>query len=55
MAIDKIDAGTPHTPAASDADASGLPPRAEVERSRISTQPPKRKLFEFLDEDEFDF
>lgn len=53
--IDKIDAGTPRTPAAPDAGASGLPSKAEVECSRISTQPPKRKLFAFLDEDEFDF
>lgn len=53
--IDMIDAGTPRTPAAPDAGASGLPSKAEVECSRISTQPPKRKLFAFLDEDEFDF
>lgn len=53
--IDNIDAGTPRTPAAPDAGASGLPSKAEVECSRISTQPPKRKLFAFLDEDEFDF
>lgn len=54
-AIDNIDAGTPRAPAAPDADASVLPSRAKVERSRFSTQPPKRKLFAFLDEDEFVF
>ena len=51
--IDNIDAGTPRTPAAPDAGASGLPSKAKVERSNVSTQPPKRRLFAFLDEDEF--
>lgn len=50
--IDKIDAGTPRTPASPDADASASPSRAKVERSRVYAQPPKRRLFAFLDEDD---
>ena len=53
--IEKIDAGTPRAPASSDADASASLSRGKVERSRFSTQPPKRNLFAFLDEDEFVF
>ena len=53
--IDKIDAGTPRAPASPDADASASPSRAKSQRSRFSTQPQKRNLFAFLDEDEFVF
>lgn len=48
-------AGTPRTPVSPDADASASPPRAMVEHSKVTTQPPKRRLFTFLDEDEFVF
>lgn len=50
--IDNIDAGTPRTPAAPDASASGLPSKAKDKRSNVSQTPPKRRLFAFLDEDE---
>lgn len=53
--IENIDAGTPRAPVSPDADASASPPRAKVERSKVTTQPPKRRLFAFLDEDEFVF
>lgn len=53
--IENIDAGTPRAPVSPDADASASPPRAKVEHSKVTTQPPKRRLFTFLDEDEFVF